>query len=75
MRVRVKQTYVHEHCTILEDFRNKIACVTGAWKECAQERTGAREGDARGESEPDGVATGSRGDVFVIRTSKPAENL
>ena len=52
----VKQTYVHEHCTILEDFHNKIACVAGAWKQCGQKRTGTREGDTRGEREPDGVA-------------------
>ena len=27
--------------------RNSVACVTGAWKLWAKERTGAREGDTR----------------------------
>ena len=28
-----------------------LACVAGAWKSWAQEKTGAREGDTRGERE------------------------
>ena len=32
--------------------KSGLACVAGAWKWWAQEKTGAREGDTRGEREP-----------------------
>ena len=52
------QAFLDERCEKLgtkhnvDGFNMRLACVAGAWKQWAQKKTGAREGDTRGSLTP-----------------------